>query len=1300
MSNNLTQILIIEDNLGDVRLIREYLRLSAFGEFELTHAQSLKAGLDCLLQQRADVILLDLGLPDTQGLETFSRVNSQAQGTPIIVLTGLDDIEMSLAAVKIGAQDYLPKNEVTSDLLGRAIRYAIERKNVETKLAGRNREIEMIYEASQRLSRTLSVKELYQTLYNFVTSVMECDSLFISNYDPVTRLICCSFAMTRAGVIDVSAYPSIPLEPEGSGTQSQVIRTAKALLLNDYHARMQTSQVQLYVEEDGSLRDRSGLEEREDYPRSALILPIILESRVAGVIQIFSIKLNAYSENDLKIAEALAAQFAVASSNAMLYQKAQTEILERKLAEDSLRESEEKWRMLVSNTPDFIALLDAELNFLFMNRFSEGFKPQDVIGSPVYQYISPESVELFKNKYIESLEKWSPVHFEYKAMGDRGEMRFYHNSLIPLHNKNGEINILSVARDITERKKAEDQLRESEVRFRALIENAPGAITLLGGDGRTKFVSSSTQRIMGYMPDEMLGQDPSNYTHPDDLPALLELLRDLMNNPGQVSTTQYRFKHKDGSWRWVESTISNLLYEPAIQAVAFNFQDISERKRAQKLLHLQSAALESAANAIVITDRNGSIEWINPAWSAMTGYSFSEALGKNPRLLKSGLQDQLFYKDMWDTILAGQVWQGELVNRRKDGSFYTESEIITPVWNELGEITHFTAIKQDITARKHAEEEISHHLSELEVLYENSLSINRLLEPKQIAEKLIDILALKLHWHHAAIRLYYRESDKVELVALNNPGFSAKQLAEQIGQINQLITHSAHGFSGWVIKNGIPVRSGDVKSDPRYFQTYPDICSGLYMPIRVGDNILGSISVESEERDAFSEQDERLLQTIASQAAVSIENAQLYLVAQQELGERKRAELELLKAQSELEKRVAARTADLKIANHALEKAAKMKDEFLASMSHELRTPLTGILGLSESLQYKTYGELTEKQNNIVKMIESSGRHLLELINDILDLSKIEAGKLEMQFEPCSLSGICQASLQMIKGLAAQKHLEVRFSITPDSIILRTDGRRLKQMLVNLLSNAVKFTAEGGKLGLEVTGSELESRVRITVWDNGIGIKSEDFPRLFKPFIQLDSSLARQYAGTGLGLSLVQRMASLQGGSIELESTFGEGSRFTIVLPWDLTASKPESPLSLPESISDARVRIPSPMVIIVDDNEVIAAAFSAYLEGQNCRVLPVFSAFELLEKAPQANPDIILMDIQMPGMDGFEAIRRVRSHPSPHLASIPIIAITALAMPGDREKCFDAGANEYLSKPIHLPDLLARIRDMTGIDV
>jgi CheY-like chemotaxis protein len=254
-------------------------------------------------------------------------------------------------------------------------------------------------------------------------------------------------------------------------------------------------------------------------------------------------------------------------------------------------------------------------------------------------------------------------------------------------------------------------------------------------------------------------------------------------------------------------------------------------------------------------------------------------------------------------------------------------------------------------------------------------------------------------------------------------------------------------------------------------------------------------------------------------------------------------------------------------------------------------------------------------------------------------------------------------------------------------------------MLVNLLSNAVKFTPEGGNLGVEVVGSEFEKRVRITVWDKGIGIKSEDFPRLFQPFIQLDSSLARQYAGTGLGLSLVRRMADLQGGSIEFESKFGEGSRFTIVLPWDnAEPPQPAYPIHHADNTPAVSASLHSPLVIMVDDNEVILASYSAYLEGQNCHVLPVYSAYELLDKAPRIHPDVILMDIQMPGMDGLEATRRIRAHSDPQLASTPIIAITALAMPGDREQCIAAGVNHYLSKPIHLPDLLARIHELTRV--
>ncbi len=528
-----------------------------------------------------------------------------------------------------------------------------------------------------------------------------------------------------------------------------------------------------------------------------------------------------------------------------------------------------------------------------------------------------------------------------------------------------------------------------------------------------------------------------------------------------------------------------------------------------------------------------------------------------------------------------------------------------------------------------------------------------------------------------------------------------------------------------------------------------------------------------------------------------------------DISERKKAEEALRESRDKLS-----------AANAALEKASRLKDEFLASMSHELRTPLTGILGLSEALQLQTYGTLTEKQLKALRNIETSGRHLLDLINDILDLSKIEAGKLDMQFEPCQAAELCQASLHLVKGMAHQKRQNIGFNIDPAAITIRADARRLKQMLVNLLSNAVKFTPEGGKLGLEVIASEAEASVTFTVWDKGIGIKQEEMGKLFKPFVQLDSSLARQYSGTGLGLSLVQRMAELHGGSIKVESAPGEGSRFSIILPWqprmpqpisesvstdsatlkntlviednDLDAEQvtrylnefglqnvvhptirgalekaaflhpgvilldlnlPDGPglgllallksdqrtfkipviiasveerrseaqqmgavgyLVKPFSKEDLRQELSKvapvispesvmvisatglvPLVMLADDNELILQTISDFLEAKGFRVLSTRSGFELLARAPEFHPDIILVDIQMPGMDGMETMRRLRAHSDRHLAQTPIIAVTALAMTGDREKCLEAGANDYISKPIVLTKLVEQIKSL-----
>lgn len=546
----------------------------------------------------------------------------------------------------------------------------------------------------------------------------------------------------------------------------------------------------------------------------------------------------------------------------------------------------------------------------------------------------------------------------------------------------------------------------------------------------------------------------------------------------------------------------------------------------------------------------------------------------------------------------------------------------------------------------------------------------------------------------------------------------------------------------------------------------------------------------------------------------------------QDITDRKRAEEELEQERAELARRVTERTADLSVANAELGRTARAKDEFLANMSHELRTPLNAILATSESLQEAVYGELNEQQVHPVQLIEESGRHLLALINDILDLSKVEAGKLDLMMESVAIEDIAQASLRFIKEPAQKKRLKVETAFDAQVQTVWADARRLKQILVNLLSNAVKFTPEGGTVGLEVTGDPAGEVFRLAVWDTGVGIAAERQQQLFKPFVQLDAGLDREYEGTGLGLALVARMTELHGGSVTVESAGeGQGSRFTVSLPWDPATVPAEvgeparqTPVSaqrvlivddspttahqlvrylaehevqtivhpvgegvveqvveqkadvilldliLPDksgwevlaelkadertrdvavvivSVMDERAKAlaagaadyivkpvtrkrleevcdglcfsqlaqalvvggkepvrsgAGPLILLAEDNETNITAMCDYLVAKGYRMVVARNGGEAVDRTREIRPDLILMDIQMPGMDGLEATHQIRE--DPEFAGTPIIALTALAMAGDRERCLAAGANEYFSKPVSLRKLNVTIRQLLG---
>ncbi len=259
---------------------------------------------------------------------------------------------------------------------------------------------------------------------------------------------------------------------------------------------------------------------------------------------------------------------------------------------------------------------------------------------------------------------------------------------------------------------------------------------------------------------------------------------------------------------------------------------------------------------------------------------------------------------------------------------------------------------------------------------------------------------------------------------------------------------------------------------------------------------------------------------------------------------------ELEAERTQLAQRVAELSAELGVANRELLRGARLRDEFLATVSHELRTPLAAILNLTEALQLEIYGPLTARQVKTLQNVMKSAHHLLALINDVLDLARLEAGGLEFHIMPAGVKSVCQAALAMVQEQARHKQIEITFNYDDAIGTMRTDERLLQQVLVKLLENAIKFTPEAGKIGLQVWRQLEQDLICFAVWDTGIGIAVAEQPLLFEPLMQLDASLTRKFGGTGLGLAIVKRIVEIQGGQITVESTPGQGSRFTICLPW------------------------------------------------------------------------------------------------------------------------------------------------------
>jgi signal transduction histidine kinase len=370
----------------------------------------------------------------------------------------------------------------------------------------------------------------------------------------------------------------------------------------------------------------------------------------------------------------------------------------------------------------------------------------------------------------------------------------------------------------------------------------------------------------------------------------------------------------------------------------------------------------------------------------------------------------------------------------------------------------------------------------------------------------------------------------------------------------------------------------------------------------------------------------------------------------------------------------------LRTANERLTEANRAKSEFLANVSHELRTPLNAIIGFSDLLRDRNVGRLNEQQDEFIRDIHESGEHLLRLINGILDLTKIEAGKMEVHREKFEVAGAARDAVAMVRPQAALKGLRVGVDTKDVAALVLLDPGMFRQILLNLLSNAVKFTPSGGEVQVVVRREESDLILRVE--DTGIGISAEDLKKVFDEFYQVDGSYSRTYSGTGLGLALVRKMIQMLDGDLEVDSAPGEGTRFKIRFPGAVLEEAPQIPKAKPVPAADRPVSNAS-TILVVEDNAVNRKLARNVLRSRGYRVLEATTGEEALKMLRRQRPDLVLMDLQLPGMDGLEVTRQIKRDPA--ISDLPVVALTAHVQEADERRALDAGCVGYITKPIRL---------------
>ncbi|MHC5598633.1 MAG: response regulator [Nostoc sp.] len=1355
-------ILLIDDCVQDRQAYSQFLQQDSLYTYRILEFETATQAMKWCQQEIPDIILLDFVLPDGDGLkfiQQFRECCNHAQ-TAVIMLTGQGDEIIAVRAMKSGVQDYLVKNKLTAEVLRGAIHHAVERMYLTRQLEQSREQQQLIAAIALRIRQSLKLEEILLTTATEVRQFLKTDRVVVFQFQP-----------DMSGTVEAESV--LPGWTVALG--KQILDTCfQKGARNDYRQGKKRAIDDIY--QAGLTNCHLHLLEQFEV-KANLVVPILVNEQLWGLLIAHQCSASRHWEAvELDLLDQLAVQIAIAIQQATAYQQAQAELAERQRTEAALKASEEKLKLTLKFAGIGYWECNPITNQIFVSENAIhylGSEPSSVIWTHEQwlNQVHPEDQEWVEQEFRQAIATQTDYAVEYRVVWQDGSIHWVSVKGRGVYDATGQLlQMLGVLMDITERKLSESERQHTQMLrielqlLEDILETAQVGYWDWNLRDNQGYFSPTFKRMFGYEAHELV--NPSDnwrcLIFPEDLPGFLESFYQYFKTYGQIPYyNEARYRHKDGSTVWAiccGRVIESDKDGNPLRMVGCNI-DITQRKQAESQLHQLSERLTLALQS----GRFGIWEYDfaqgRQIWDDRMHELYGLSNGDFSETLNAWLS--YVYPDDRDDVLATieQVVQGkkeydiEFRIVKPSGEVRTLKGYGIIKRDQQGEPVRMIGVNYDTTSRKKAEQELIHNRDLREAIFNESADAIFLVDPQTL---------LTLDCNRRAVELF-EAVEKAELLNINGQTLQHRPFTDSE---TDAIAKNIQSKGVWSLEIEYVTLQGRI--------------------------FWGNIAAKH----------------------ITVAERTMNLVRITDISDRKEAD------------------AQLRQTNEQLARATRLKDEFLANMSHELRTPLNAILGMSEGLQESVFGSINERQAKAIATIERSGRHLLELINDILDLSKIESGKLELQLSDVSVRSLCDGSLAFVKQMALKKNIRLSTHISKNIDTIQVDDRRLRQILINLLSNAVKFTLEGGSVKLEVrlegageagevNSSSSSLNLCFIVTDTGIGIASEEIGKLFQPFIQLDSSLNRQYSGTGLGLALVRRIATLHGGTVSVSSEVGKGSCFTVCIPYhtnlttQVTTSLPSyrlpaenaqvliiedsivaadqitryfcemgmqpiiyskgegaveevlrvNPgliildLQLPNisgwdvlnqlknnpktkdipaiiiSVVDERHKglaqgafeylvkpitrtqlqvtieklqhsprvespnlivvpeasLDKPLILLVEDNQANIDTMSGYLESRGYDLILANNGQQAIDLVRVQRPDLIVMDIQMPGMDGLEAMRRIRNERQ--FVDIPMIALTALAMPSDRQTCLAAGANEYLTKPIKLKELVTTIQ-------